>query len=62
MRHFTSMYVQDEDMAMADDYDAGLYEGDIALTLGDIAEMYGLDTVSSHTCTPSRMYELKICT
>ncbi len=46
------MYAQDEDMA---NYDAGLYEGDIALTSEDIAKMNGLDTVSSHTCTPSRI-------
>ncbi len=37
------MYAQDEDMA---NYDAGLYEGDIALTSEDIAMMNGLDTVS----------------
>ncbi len=46
------MYVQDEDM---DDYDGGLHEGDIALTSEDIAMMNGLDTVSSYTCTPSRI-------
>ncbi len=38
-------------MAMADTYDAGLFEGDIALTVEDIAEMNDLDMVSSYTVT-----------
>ena len=46
-----TLQMQDEDMAMADTYDAGLFEGDIALTVEDIAEMNDLDMVSSHTAT-----------
>ncbi len=40
--------MQDKEMAEANAFDAGLFEGDIALTQQeDIVEMYGLETVSS---------------
>lgn len=39
--------MQDKEMAEANAFDAGLFEGDIALTQEDIVEMYGLETVSS---------------